>query len=58
MNKARKEFYANRIDENSHDKKKLCKEIKNLLVPKRDLSFPDYCDKRVLVDDMGEQYLQ
>ena len=53
MNKARKEFYANFMDENSYDKKKLFKELKNL-VPVRDLSFPDYGDKRVFVDDMGE----
>ena len=30
--------------------------MKNLQVPKRGLSFPDYCDKRVLVDDMGEYF--
>ena len=54
MNKARKKFYANFIDENSCDQKKLFRETKNLLAPKYDLSFPDYCDKQVLVDDMGE----
>ena len=58
MNVARKTFYANFIAENSTDQRKLFRAAKKLLSKKEVPSFPDYSDKSVLANDIGQFFIQ
>ena len=49
LNKAKSAFLSNFVDMNVDNQGKLSRAVKNLLVEKEMLSFPDYADKTVLM---------
>ena len=55
---AKSSFLTAFIDKNSDDPGKLFKAVKNLLVEKEKLSFPGYSDETVLVNDIGNFFVQ
>ena len=48
MNNARREFYIEFVENNSHDQRKLFCATKKLLNKKSDTALPSYCDKTSL----------
>ena len=55
-NKARKEFYADFIQEQDGDQRKLFRATKAMLLPKSDLCFPDYHNNTALANDIGSYF--
>ena len=53
MNRARKEYYADFINENSTDQGRLFRATEKLLAPIDDLCFSDYNDNSLLDNDVG-----
>jgi len=56
MKQAKRDFYTNLVNENSHNQKKLYAVVKNLLTPKKDLCFPDYHDMNSLANELGQYF--
>ena len=56
MNKARKEFYSNFIDENSGDQKKLFRASQRLFNRTVDDSLPPNLDSRTFSNDLGKYF--
>ena len=56
MKKAKCDFYTNLVNENSHDQRKLYAVAKHLLIPKKDLCFPDHHDMNSLVNELGQYF--
>ena len=56
MNRARKEFYVDFINENSTDQGRLFRATEKLLVPIDDLCFSEYNDNSLLDNDIGRFY--
>ncbi len=53
MNKARREFYKNVIDENSSDQDMLSRATRKLLKQDIDVPYPQHDDTRQLANEMG-----
>ena len=53
MNRARKEFYADFINENSTDQGRLFRATEKLLAPIDDLCYSEYNDNSLLDNDIG-----
>ena len=58
MNKARKEFYTNFIEENSYDQRKLFKASKSLLNCKPCNAIPPDIDEKQFAEDIGKFFVQ
>ena len=58
MKKARKEYYTNFIQDNSHDPRKLFRSAKTLFSYKPELNFQGYYDNKQLVNDIGDFFVQ
>ena len=58
MNNARREFYTEFVENNSHDQRKLFCATKKLLNKKSDTALPSYCDKTSLANDMGTYFIK
>ena len=58
MNNARREFYTEFVENNSHDQRKLFCATKKLLNKKSDTALPSYCDKTSLANDMGNYFIK
>ena len=58
LNKAKRTFYTCFVDENSSDQKRLFHASKRLLGYSDTVSFPDYEDKTLLVNDIGRFFAQ
>ena len=58
MNKARKEFYTNFIEENSNDQRKLFKASKSLLNCKPCNAIPPDIDEKQFAEDIGKFFVQ
>ena len=50
------EFYIMIVNENSHTQSELFSVANRLLVPKSNLSFPDFHDKNRLVNELGQYF--
>lgn len=57
LNKAKRAFYTEFVNENSNDQGKLFKAAKKLLSKNEELSFPEYQDKGKLVNDIGRFFI-
>ena len=57
MNKARRAYYSQFIDDNSSDQSKLFRASKSLLNLQADKSLPPYTDALKLANDMGEFFV-
>ena len=58
MNKARREFYSNFIDENSRDQKKLFRASHHLFNCTMDDGLPPDLDSRTFSNDSGKFFVQ
>ena len=58
MNKARREFYSNFIDENSRDQKKLFRASHHLFNHTMDDGLPPNLDSRTFSNDSGKFFVQ
>ena len=58
MNNARREFYTEFVENNSHDQRKLFCATKKLLNKKSDTALPSYCDKTSPANDMGTYFIK
>ena len=56
MKQAKRDFYTNLVNENPHNQKKLYAVAKNLLIPKKDLCFPDHHDMNSLANELGQYF--
>ena len=57
MHRAKCDFYTRIVNENSHNQSKLFSIAKNLLTPKKNLSFSDHQDKNCLVNELGQYFI-
>ena len=53
---AKCDFYSKIVNENSHNQGKMFSVANRLLVPKNNLSFPEYQDKNHLVNKLGQYF--
>ena len=58
MKKARKKYYTNFIQDNSHDPRKLFRSANTLFSYKPELNFQGYYDNRQLANDIGDFFVQ
>ena len=58
MNVARRTFYTDFITENSSDQGRFFRAAKKLLTKKEKPCFPDYHDKSVLANDIGQFFIR
>lgn len=58
MNKARREFYSEFMDENSTDQRKLFNAAKKLLGMKDELLFANHLDKTIVSNDIGRYFVR
>ena len=58
INKAKQAYYTNFISENTESQAKLFRSAKSLLTPKEDLYFPNYSNKDMHCNDIGEFFVQ
>ena len=56
MKQAKCDFCTNLVNENSHNQKKLYAIAKKLLIPKKDICFPDYHDMNSLANELGQYF--
>ena len=56
IKQAKRGFYTNFVNENSHNQKKLYAIAKNLFTPKKDLCFPNYHDMNSLANELGQYF--
>ena len=56
MKQAKCHFYTDIVNENSHNQKKLYAVAKNLLIPKKELCFPDHHDMNSLANELGQYF--
>lgn len=58
MNQAKCEYYTDFINANKSDQRKLFKAVKSLFKFQDNLSFPEYPDKTILSNEIGEYFIQ
>ena len=56
MKQGKRRFYTNLVDKNSHNQKKLYAVAINLLIPKKELCFPDHHDMNSLANELGQYF--
>ena len=56
MKQAKRHFYTDIVNENSHNQKKLYAVAKILLTPKKELCFPDHHDMNSLANELGQYF--
>lgn len=58
MNEAKCDYYTDFINKNSSDQRKLFKAIKSLFTEQQDLTFPDYPDKILIANQIGDYFVR
>ena len=57
LKQAKRHFYTDIVNKNSHNQKKLYAVAKNLLTPKKELGFPDHYDMSSLANELGQYFI-